>query len=623
MAKNQINKQKIHDTKKTQNSKINSFEFISKYAIFILLFFTFLVHSQSLSFGFTGFDDDFLIYKNLKNLHDFSNIINVFTNNSFLTVKVYGFYRPLQTLSFMFDTWIGNGNPLVYHFINLLLHCLTTFSVFILFKKLKNNILISFSIALIFSIHPIFTHAVCWLPSRGDLLLGLFGILSFIYFIRYFEEKKSSNYFLHLIYFLLSILSKESALVLPFLYIIYFILTNNNIKKIFIFFPSWLVLMLSWFIFWKLSVKELPSSDIFGFVPFINNLRAIPEITYNFILPFQLASMPVYTMFASILGSILILAFIIFGFYSKEIDKQTYLFGLIWFIFLLIPGMFYNRNSGISDKFYDYLNHRAYLASIGLILSILEILKYYLKNVNIKQISKYYSIIVLTLIIATFIYAKSYSSPLDFFNDAIKTNTTSASAHILRGNIFRDNNELDSALLDYDEAIKLNPKDLEALCNSGSVKGMKNDLTGALSDFNKALKINPNLSDALYDRALIFNMNGDIKAAINDLNAVLKINPNDYKALIDRGNANSEIKEYSAALIDFNKAIAIKPNSVVSYYNRANIKSAMEDLKGAIDDYSKAIELKNNYGKAYLNRGNMRYRLNDKSGACSDWKAAM
>ena len=42
-----------------------------------------------------------------------------------------------------------------------------------------------FFISLLFSVHPLFTDAIAWIPGRGDLLSGLFCLASFLSFIYY------------------------------------------------------------------------------------------------------------------------------------------------------------------------------------------------------------------------------------------------------------------------------------------------------------------------------------------------------------------------------------------------------------------------------------------------------
>ena len=49
----------------------------------------------------------------------------IFFENSFLSEYDLGFYRPMQTVSFMFDAMIGGNDAFIYHTTNLILHFLT------------------------------------------------------------------------------------------------------------------------------------------------------------------------------------------------------------------------------------------------------------------------------------------------------------------------------------------------------------------------------------------------------------------------------------------------------------------------------------------------------------------
>ncbi len=110
-----------------------------------------MLYFQAFSVGYTGMDDKVIIQDNFELLSKFSNVKEAFTRDAFLRKEAdvrfgSGFYRPMQTVSYMIDAQIGGKNPWIYHFTNLILHILTSCSIFYLltllgFKKEINLLL--------------------------------------------------------------------------------------------------------------------------------------------------------------------------------------------------------------------------------------------------------------------------------------------------------------------------------------------------------------------------------------------------------------------------------------------------------------------------------------------------
>src|SRR5258708_39827786 len=78
---------------------------------------------------FIGFDDNVILRERYFIIGDLSNLKLAFTTDAFLG-SGGTFYRPLQTVSFMLDAFLGGPAPLVYHLTNLVLHMAASLFVF-------------------------------------------------------------------------------------------------------------------------------------------------------------------------------------------------------------------------------------------------------------------------------------------------------------------------------------------------------------------------------------------------------------------------------------------------------------------------------------------------------------
>ena len=68
-----------------------------------------LLYVQTLSFGFTNFDDHLLISQNIAFLSHVKNLLHAFQTDAFI-VHTSPFYRPLQSVSYMADVLLSAVN---------------------------------------------------------------------------------------------------------------------------------------------------------------------------------------------------------------------------------------------------------------------------------------------------------------------------------------------------------------------------------------------------------------------------------------------------------------------------------------------------------------------------------
>ncbi|MFC2131452.1 tetratricopeptide repeat protein [Bacteroidota bacterium] len=557
--------------------------------IIVILFVT-AVYLQVIGFSYTGFDDDFLVVNNIEKLSDFGNIDDIFTGNSFLSDAVYGFYRPIQTLSFIIDTSIGGGSLWMFHLTNFLLHCMVSCLILVLLKRLKFDAILSFIAVLIFSVHPLFAVDIAWLPARGDLLIAVFCISSFIMFLKFLDTNKYHHLFIHTVLLFIAFLSKETAVLFPSIFVLYLLFSKRKLfnKELLLVYFLWLSIFGIWFVLRSGSVQDFPGNQIFGLIPFIENLSSFPEYISKFFLPYNLMPLPIYQLVVTAIGAFIILVFIILYFYKKNFNKFNFLLGLAWFVILILPGMFYGRYYPKSEQFYHYLDHRTYLPFVGILILLIELFGTYLKKIRARRLVISGIIISLLLSLISFNHVKIFSSPEKFLNAATEANPNASVAYFLKGNISKDAGDYTSAVKDYSEAISIDNEYAEALNNRGSLYGMAGEYEKSINDLRKAIQLDPSIPDGYFNRAIARDATGDYQGAIEDFTKSLSLNPNDY----------------------------------LIFYLRANSYAAIGRNKKALTDYNMAINLNPDYVKAYINRGIERYKLSDVEGACSDWKKA-
>ena len=180
----------------------------------LILVITFMAFAPCLQNSFVdSWDDNTYVRKNVL-IRDLSwrNVTTVFSTFILAT------YLPVTMLTYMVDYQLVGLKPFGYHLTNLILHLLNCLLVFWLIGLLSRNILVSFITAILFGVHPIHVESVAWISERKDVLYAAFFLLSMICYCYYSRTLKTGKaYWLAVLFFVLSLLSKAMAVTLPFL----------------------------------------------------------------------------------------------------------------------------------------------------------------------------------------------------------------------------------------------------------------------------------------------------------------------------------------------------------------------------------------------------------------------
>lgn len=573
--------------------------FLSSIIVFII---PVLLYIQTVSFSYTYFDDDDILLNNLSFLSDFHNAPKAFLTDAFIG-KSSSFYRPMQTLSYMIDIQIAGGNHAwMYHLTNVLLLGFIAVVLFLLLKKFSIPPRLAMLGTLIYCAHPLFVSTIAWIPARGDLQLTLFSLFSIFFFIEYLQSKKNIHLILHWISFTVALLCKETTMFLPFLFILYYFLfqAERKFEKRFLlilFLYAISGALLYWLRLQAIGAFSNKNDDV-GLLPALLNLQTIPESLAMFFIPYKIAPFPSYSIFKTITGAAVIIALVILFVKNKEKKDRQKIFGMLWFVLLLLPTMIY-KNPHI-----DYLNHRFSLPLIGILIFLLYIFpkKWFEKG----DIKRAWVLVLLIAILSsfTFIKARTYTDPMTFYNKSIELNPYSDLAHYNRGCIEKEKKgKLQDAIDDFSQAIELNPKYTKAYNNRGFAYGSLGLSEKAVSDYTKAIELKPDYPDAYSNRGSEYYKQNLFDKAIEDFSKAIELKPEFAVTYYNRGKAYASQQSYDKAILDYTKAIELDSAYPDAFYNRGNIYCTQKSYTDAINDYTKAIQLKPDNANAYFNRG--------------------
>ncbi|MEJ2745724.1 MAG: hypothetical protein P8123_08595, partial [bacterium] len=184
---------------------------VTKLFVAAILIVTFISFYPCLLGGFVNFDDDRYVYRNpmIKEL-SWQGIGTIFTSTDYAVV-----YCPLVFLSYAIEYHFFGLRPYGYHVTNLILHLCNCLLVFWFISLLCRDRPTAFITALLFGVHPLRAESVAWITERKDLLYAFFFLWALICYCDRRARGSRIGYAGVVLFFLLSLLSKPTALVLP------------------------------------------------------------------------------------------------------------------------------------------------------------------------------------------------------------------------------------------------------------------------------------------------------------------------------------------------------------------------------------------------------------------------
>lgn len=604
--------------------------------ILLLLCFIFLVYSNSLRNDFTNWDDQ-MIYDNpsIRSL-DWKDIINIFTPGKAST------YQPIRTLSYAVDYHFWGLSPLGYHLTSIFFYFLTCITILFSTRLLLTNILVSipslegyrtaFFTSFLFAAHPVHVEAVTWLAARKEVLHGFFFFLSFYLYLKLAEiqDKKRKSVFIGLIFltFLLSILSKPSAVVLPAIFLLYEAARRQEEIGTFLR-RNWsfiLVCTAISFVFISILLKVMVESEqikpFYGGTMFSNLIIAFYLFLYNIkLVAFNTAYAAAYTITASfslesIRTLVVIATTVLLFFFSLSARKRTslFFFSFFWFFITLLPFLNIIPISTLLADRYAFLPSFGYCLILGFYLNKLYGLK---KSSQSSGVLKGIAIFVFIGLLSGYSYLtfeqnRVWKDSFTLWTDAVRKYPEGNLANAMVGLVFLDRGEYEEASKYLEKAVRIRPGDALSHNNLGIAYTRLNRPERALEEFMESTRLGPKDDTFKRNLAIFYATQREYGKAEEVLNRLLAKNSNNANLHFQMGRLYKEMGRMDEAVAELEKSIRLAPQFIDSYEELGNIYlKAFKDPEKAIHYYTQAIKLA---GKPTCKTDELRWIIQDLEG---------
>jgi tetratricopeptide (TPR) repeat protein len=401
--------------------------------------------------------DDWPVIKENSKITAFHHVPGYFTSgvwdNTDLAEEVNvtdtALYRPLFLITLNMGYQLWGADPVAFHALNLVLHCVNTLLVFYLilgFVGRPNSTAAIFGAAL-FAVHPVHVESIAWVAGITDPLVSLFLLSSMLLYRRFLDSGRAAHSALSLLCFAAALLSKEVAIFFPFLLIVYDWLQRRFSLTRYV---PYLVLLAVYFLARSAALGQGVEWASFS----LSRLPVLGEYLLHYIqlliIPWPLEyyyERPTISLIATIAGGVIMLTAIYF--LPNALRKRHFLpvFALAWFALTLLPAL----PIALLEK-QIFAIRVLYLPSVGLALLAAAFYPAFTQRDATRSIA-WGTIVVLSLV--SILEIADWKDDVMFFTRATESSPQSFGAYNGLGEAYERNGEAERAANLYLQAAEL------------------------------------------------------------------------------------------------------------------------------------------------------------------------
>jgi len=565
----------------------------TKFGIMLLIILSVLAYANSIQNTFVW--DDYLVIADNDFVKSWSNLPAVFSKaylTRFSDINYLGMrgigsgetsYRPIVTISYFIDYHLWKLSPAGYHVTNLFLHLVNLVLVFALVNYLTKNRKTALLASLLFALHPVNAETVNVISFREDLLVFLFYIASLILYIRSDScsgWKRGYIYVFSLLSFFLALFSKEMALTLPFILILYdyYFVFESRAKDILRRFKSCYAgyfIVCAFYLWVRFFIMVNKAGEPAGYAggTFYSNILTMSRVFARYIqwlffpvnihatLPDDIGLISRSLSDSNVFFSIILLsacATIAFRLYRNSRHAS---FAIFWFFITLAPVANIFPITNYMASRYLYIPSVGFCFLGGIFFTHVDRMRIpFTQEDLLKRLAKDSVVIILIFYFAfTAIRNMSYKNDFTLWQEMAKEYPENAIAHSSMGSCFKKRGMMDRAIQEYKLALVLDPGYAKDHVSLGACYYYKGMLDEAGIEFKKAIELNPCLLEAYLDLGSVLGEKGRYEEAMDYFKQALEVNPGYAEAYNNIGVTCARMGRYTDAKKAWENALEIKP----------------------------------------------------------------
>jgi tetratricopeptide (TPR) repeat protein len=418
--------------------------------------------------------------------------------------------------------------------------------------------------------------SVAWISERKDMLYSFFLLWAALFYLSYFRNQRKKLYYLCLLSFVLSLLSKPMGMLFPLLMVLFdyflgkaYLSRKNLIEKapFFIIAATFILFIVSGGV--RKTLHEPPFY-------LLNNILiasyAIIFYLYKLFVPVRLSCLYPYPQLnGNLLPGIFLLSPAILSILitvvamSRKYTKKI-VFGCLFFLIAILPSL----------QLIPYLpgiaaDRNTYIPSIGLFYiignAIVWLYARFKKSAAKNILSLFFIFVVAVLSFLTWQRCKVWKNTETLWRDALDKYPNSAEINNNLAVAYSDQGQPDKAIFYYRKALEIDPYSAESYNNIGVALLNKKEYDKAMPQFIKTLRIDPTFADAYFNIAAIYAMKGDHKKVVAFCHKAIKFNPEHANAYAYLCSAYGNLGNLQEAITYGKEAVRSDPESGLAHIN--------------------------------------------------------
>jgi len=595
------------------------------------------------------FDNTFIIVNDPR-VHQASlhNAGEILTGDYWYTRSVSGLYRPLTSLTYLFNyAVLGNGpRPAGYHAINLSLHLINIALAYALGLLIFGEIDLAWALAALWGVHPVLTESVTNIVGRADLLAAfgvLAGLLCYVKSASASARARGAWLAALVAAQTVGLFSKESAAVLPAVLLLYD-LTFGKAGKWRRRVPAYAVLILPFAAFFymrgaahthlEISFLENPLAAAGFWTARLTAVKVIGKLAWLFLWPVRLSADYSYNAVplfgwrfdAEDAKALVALAFGLAAALAAvrwRRSRPTAAFFIAFFFVAIAPtaNLLMPIGSIMAERF-------LYLGSIGLAGCAVAAFRLLDKRTS-RQLLR-----GATVVVCLAFTARTYARNLDWRDEyhlwasAVKVSPAAARAHDNLGITLTNMGRVPEAIAEFETALRIFPGYADAHFNFG-VALMKSPgrLSDAIAEFQTTLREEPGYVNAHTDLGMaLTQIPGRLPEAIAELQEAARLRPDSAEAHDRLGKLLAQAPgRQGEAIAELQAATRLQPDSAEMHYNLATLLAqSPERYPEAIAEFREAVRANPDFAPAHNNLGSALGRIpGHETEAIAEYRAAL
>ena len=475
--------------------------------------------------------------------------------------------------------------PWLFHAASLLVHAAAALAAFGLLRRLVRDDRAACAGALLFALHPVQAESVGWMSGMKDLLAGLFGLLALARYVDFAAGRRegatrAGAYLAALLFYLVALLSKPSAVAVPILAAILDLgVVRRTAREVARALAPFLAIALGWIL---LTRHVQPAAGVF--VPPLEQrpLVALDALAFYFrklCLPLSLAPDPgrdpawVLEQGRPWLSALVLLAVVALLLalvrWGKTGAARTAAVGTGLFVAGVAPvlGLVpfdFQRYSTVAD-------HYLYLPMIGPALGLAWVLSRRAGHAAFLAAGGLLAILGLVSAVQVGVW----KDDLTLYRHTIAVNPRSWVAHDNLGSALATRGRTLEALPEYEAALAINPRDVRTHCNFGTALDELDRTQEAIPHFEAAVALEPRDRPARENFAIALLRLGRPAEAETQLRAALDIDPGSFRAHYYLAGAVSWLGRLEEAIPHLEEAVRLEPRYAPARRDLAAARKAL------------------------------------------------